>query len=94
MSAAKWNEQAGQWEMKPMAMSAIIAFAKRNIGRAVVLRWRNQDDDWQFFRVEAVLPGGRIALTGMCDNTGSEHTGDWIVSKVDEILWMVLRGES
>lgn len=60
------------------------------IGRAVEIHWVNPDDDWWFFRIEDVRRG-RIALTGMTDDEGQKHDGDFFWCDAEEITDIKLR---
>ena len=62
----------------------------RMISRAIVVIWRNPDNDWNYFRLERVQ-GNRIALTGMSDDDGNHHVGDFFWANLDEIKSIKLR---
>ena len=56
---------------------------KKLIGRAVVVKWVNPNDDWYYFRLERV-DGETICLTGMTDDEGTQHQGEWVRASFNE----------
>ena len=62
----------------------------RLVGRAVVIHWTDYDSDWRHFRVERV-EGNRVALTGMTDDEGHTHIGDFFWCNVSDIMQVALR---
>ena len=64
-----------------MTKEVILAFCRRNVGRAVVVKWVDPNSDWHHFRVERVL-NGRVAMTGMADADANQHHGDffWVAA--------------
>lgn len=62
----------------------------RLVGRAVVIRWHNKDSDWLHFRLERV-EGNLVALTGMTDDEGNKHNGDFFWCDVSEMMQVEIR---
>lgn len=60
------------------------------VGRAVVIHWVDEDSDWKHFRVERV-EGNRVALTGMTDDEGNTHKGDFFWCNVSDMIQSELR---
>ena len=60
------------------------------LGRAVTVRWNNLDHDWHHFRVERVK-GNRVALTGMTNDEGMPHLGNYIWCDLSEFKSVKLR---
>lgn len=73
-----------------MNPSSIILKCKPWIGRAVVVDFKDEYDDWHHFRIERVT-GHRIAFTGMTDNEGNHHDGDFFWANASEIDNVELR---
>ena len=69
---------------------SIIKLARKHLGRAVVIDFKDPESDWRHFRVERVL-GSRIALTGMTDDLGAKHRGDFFWVAPNEIKKLELR---
>jgi hypothetical protein len=71
---------------KPVNTSEIA----RLVGRAVVIHWADPDCDWMHFRVERV-EGQRVALTGMTDDRGNTHKGDFFWCNFSDMIQVALR---
>ena len=69
---------------------SIIKLARKHLGRAVVIDFKDPESDWRHFRVERVKRGW-IALTGMIDDRRAKHIGDFFWVASDEIKRLELR---
>ena len=68
----------------------ILKDCRRWLRCAVVVDFRSEDSDWHCFRVERVF-GGRIAFTGMTNESGDKHDGDFFWAEAKEIMQVKLR---
>jgi len=62
----------------------------RLVGRAVVIHWFDEDYDWRHFRIERV-EGDQVALTGMTDDKGNTHKGDFFWCNSSDMMQVALR---
>ncbi len=72
-----------------MTRKQILDFAKKNVHMAVYIEWADQED-WHFFRIERVGVQ-EIALTGMTDDQGNQHRGEFFWVEASEIYKIELR---
>ena len=73
-----------------MPQSKIAQQCEQWLLHAVVIRWKDPENDWHHFRIERV-DGDRIALTGMTDPHFCTHNGDFFWVNASEIKSVRLR---
>ena len=73
-----------------MKTTNIVAFCKKHPLMAVVVDFKAVEDDWRYFRIERV-EGQKIAFTGMTDDDGTKHDGNFFWVGASEIQSIRLR---
>jgi len=61
-----------------------LSKCKHLIGKAVVVRWNKPENDWNYFRLERI-DDNSCCLSGMTDDNGVHHVGDFFRADEDEI---------
>jgi hypothetical protein len=76
--------------MPTISNKQIIRLATNYRGYAVEIDFTDPDWDWRHYRIEQVN-GSRIALTGMTDEDGTHHDGDFFWVDASDIKKLKLR---
>lgn len=58
---------------------------KKLIGRAVVVKWEDPDNDWSCFRLENIV-GDSICFTGMTSEEDDHHIGNFFHAPLCDIV--------
>jgi len=74
----------------PKKNKDISEYFQKCVGRAIVIAWHNKNHDWYHFRNEGIF-AGRILLSGVADDIGNRHTGDFFTCTPSEIESVVIR---
>jgi hypothetical protein len=77
-----------------MQLNDIIEFCRNNVGRSVVIQWKEQADaDWPTFKILSFCEQGyKMRLRGQYGLRGEKHDGTECDAYVDEIEHIRLRG--
>lgn len=71
--------------------SYLMDFFIRNVGKAIVIDWKNPEDNWFYFRILEIRNKDEILIKGMDEPGGSKHKGDEFWVSISDVKTAGLR---